>query len=369
MAEIRSDFFSSFAQAQEAYQKWKSKDPFSSIPPALLNSADVEDYIRLTGMIYPFHKSDLVGATYSVRLKGLCVYYKEQPEVNKPEKRIFCIGKDAEDLPNTIDNGNYTLEDKLILEPNSITFVTLEPVFQVPDYLALRFNLKISHVYKGLLLGTGPIIDPGFQGRLSIPLHNLTSNRYVFFENDEIISLEFTKMSPYPLLKNCNFPRYGKYTPTSIKPHRQVIEYLDKALGQLSSDGIVSSLIAATADIRTTANNATSSAKSAVDTATATDKKINRWGIIGTIVALFAIFIAAFGLLLPTFQLVVSVRDTQSGYETQIADLEEEVADLKQQLEDLIAESNQTLTPQQNQIETTQQGQPEATPQSEQEVN
>ncbi len=30
-----------------------------------------------------------------------------------------------------------------------------------------------SIVYKGLLLGTGPIVDPGFVGKLYIPLHKL----------------------------------------------------------------------------------------------------------------------------------------------------------------------------------------------------
>lgn len=148
MSESKPDYFSSFKEAQNAFLKWQKRDPFENIPPALLNSADISDYVRLTGMIYPFHQKDLIGATYSVRLKGLCVYYKEQTETDCPAEHIFCIGKDAEDLPNVTDNlaKGYEIKDKLVLEPNSITFITLEPVFQVPDYLVLRFNLKISHV-------------------------------------------------------------------------------------------------------------------------------------------------------------------------------------------------------------------------------
>lgn len=353
MAGHNSDYFSSFREAQKAYSKWKKRDPFDNVPPALLNSADIADYVRLTGMIYPFHQKDLIGATYSVRLKGLCVYYQEQTETDSPEEHIFCIGKDAEELPNAIDNlaKSYEIRDKLVLEPNSITFVTLEPVFQVPNYLVFRFNLKIPHVYKGLLLGTGPIIDPGFQGRLSIPLHNLTSNRYTFSENDEIISLEITKMSPYPTLHGCRCLRQGKYKPTSITPHRQVTEYLNTALGPRSSDGVVSSVIAATNELKRTVTVA--SAK--VDKA---NTRINI-GLVGTI---FSIAITVMGLLIPTYQLVVSVRDTQTGYETKIANLENEITDLKQKLEDLIAEDGQTEN-------TQEEGQSESTQQGGQEVN
>lgn len=365
MAGHKSDYFSSFEDAQAAYLKWKKRDPFDNIPPALLNSADIEDYVRLTGMIYPFYRKDLVGATYSVRLKGLCVYYKEQTGMDRPEEHIFCIGKDVEDLPNTSDNveKNYEIRDKLVLEPNSITFVTLEPVFQVPDYLALRFNLKITHIYKGLLLGTGPIIDPGFRGRLSIPLHNLTSNRYTFFENDEIISLEITKMSPYATLQGCRCLRRGKYKPTDITPHRQVTGYLNKALGSRSSDGVISSLIAATNDIRETAERAKSEAKEAVNTANSTDKKINLWGIIGTVIAIVAIFVTAIGLLIPTFQLVVSLRETQTGYETRISELEDKVSNLERKLKDLVVEDSQAGDTQEDgQIEAAQQSRQEATP-------
>ena len=61
--------------------------------------------------------------------------------------------------------------DGFDLAPNSIAFVALEPCFRIPEYMALRFNLKIKHIYKGLLLGTGPLVDPGFSGKLFIPLH------------------------------------------------------------------------------------------------------------------------------------------------------------------------------------------------------
>ena len=161
--------------ADSDYSLYKSKDPFPSIPSALLNSADIYKYIQKTGMIYPFYPDKLKGATYQVKIGGNCTYWDE---------------KDVK-IDVNLDSG-----ESFTLKRNSIVFVELEPFFRVPDYLVLRFNLKISHVYKGLLLGTGPIVDPGFRGKLNIPLHNLTNNEYIFKKGDALIEMEFTKLSP-----------------------------------------------------------------------------------------------------------------------------------------------------------------------------
>ncbi len=330
--DISNDpFFPSYEKAEEAYRKWKDKDPFSQIAPALLNSADIEDYVRLTGMIYPFHKEDLRGATYTVRLKGLCIYYDEKIDGNGVEEYVFCVGEDNEDLPDATKNkeNKYRIERELRLKPNSITFITLEPVFQVPDYLALRFNLKIPHVYKGLLLGTGPIIDPGFQGRLSIPLHNLTSNEYVLHKNDEIISLEVTKMSKYSGWGSNKGSRNGEYKETQIKQHRQVTDYLQKALGENNTSGVISSVIGATNAAKKTAKEANTIAQEAKDLSNKLKGGIVKAGIVATVVGVITVLVAVFSLLLPTLQLVQSVNDTQTQYEVRIQELEEQLTELE----------------------------------------
>jgi len=83
--------------------------------------------------------------------------------------------------------------DKCVLRANSIAFVQVEPQFRLPNYIALRFNLRITHVHRGLLLGTGPLVDPGFVGQLLIPLHNLTATDYEIDTADALIWIEFTK--------------------------------------------------------------------------------------------------------------------------------------------------------------------------------
>jgi hypothetical protein len=56
-------------------------------------------------------------------------------------------------------------------------------------------------VHRGLLLGTGPLVDPDFDGDLLIPLHNLTSDDYEIRLDEGLIWIEFTKTSR---IKNLN---------------------------------------------------------------------------------------------------------------------------------------------------------------------
>lgn len=161
-------------EANERYMRYRSMDPFPEIAPALLNSADIIDYVSATGMINPFYPLELKPASYGVALEGKCVYWN-----GSGEKIVKLISKG----------------DAFILEKDSIAFLTLEPYIRLPDYIAARFDLTITNVYRGLLVGTGPLVDPGYKGKLSIPLHNLTVNDYVLRGGEILVYLEFTKLS------------------------------------------------------------------------------------------------------------------------------------------------------------------------------
>jgi deoxycytidine triphosphate deaminase len=164
--------------ARERYNEYETKDPYPEVSPALLNSADVTDYVIKTGMIFPFDLKKLKPTTYALTVGGSYVYW--EPNGEKKE--------------GILETGQY-----ITLKKDSILYLTLEPLIQLPHYIAARFNLKIDNVYRGLLLGTGPLVDPGFVGRLCIPLHNFTSNDYQIKGGDTFIWMEFTKISPNPL--------------------------------------------------------------------------------------------------------------------------------------------------------------------------
>jgi deoxycytidine triphosphate deaminase len=166
-------------QAENRYEQYRVEDPFPDIPPGLLRSTDIKRYVATTGMIHPFHPELDAGhmkqASYAVKVLGRCIYWDEKDKKH-----------------------DEVIEDKkeFVLKRNSIAFISLEPRFRIPYYIALRFNLKIRHIHRGILLGTGPLVDPGFDGKLLVPLHNLTMNDYVIRGGDDLIWFEFTKLVP-----------------------------------------------------------------------------------------------------------------------------------------------------------------------------
>ncbi len=150
-------------------------DPFPEIPPSLLAAEHIKKYVMATGAIAPFYTgggrhSRLKMATYEGRLG----------------ERAFVYNKKG--MLESLD-----FDKELTVRANSIVFVECDLDFRLPNYLALRFNLQIRHVHRGLLLGTGPLVDPGYWGKLCIPLHNLTDEDYSISRDDGLIWVEFTK--------------------------------------------------------------------------------------------------------------------------------------------------------------------------------
>ena len=158
----------------------RDTDPFEEIGPALLNSADIVRYIRAGCLIEEanFSHSRLKTASYELRFLG---------ELHMWEN------VDGEGLKRRCTS--VEMHHAVKLPKNSISYLWTKEELYLPEYIAARFNLHIKHVHKGLLVGTGPLIDPGFGGSLLIPLHNLTGNDYEVCGGDGIAWVEFTKVS------------------------------------------------------------------------------------------------------------------------------------------------------------------------------
>lgn len=160
----------------EAFRDEEGGDPFPQVPAALLSARHIRDYVLCTGTIAPFDATKETGrlkkATYEGRIGDRTYKFDHEGSM--------------------VDVWN---SDKVIVEANSIVFVECDLDFRIPSFLALRFNLQIRHVHRGLLLGTGPLIDPGFWGKLCIPLHNLTDRDYYIPRSEGLIWIEFTKTS------------------------------------------------------------------------------------------------------------------------------------------------------------------------------
>ena len=184
------------------HQQWRKNqyyayDPYSQdIAPALLNSVDIKKYIDIGCLLdkKTFDSELLKPASYEMRFLGKLYDWVITDEGQlKPRCREIVDKKPA--IPKKLHT---------YLRRNSITYLWMAEQLFLPEYIAARFNLHIRHVHKGLLLGTGPLVDSGFSGSLLIPLHNLTNNNYEICGGDGIIWVEFTKLSENEYWKHKN---------------------------------------------------------------------------------------------------------------------------------------------------------------------
>lgn len=146
-------------------------DPDENIKGVLLSDA-IAFYIEKANLIEDHDFESIKAASYALRLGA--IYYQD--------------GK----------FGKLKGGETLILKSNSLTFVSMLERVNLPLYMIGRFNLKIDLIYQGILLGTGPQVDPGFRGNLSCPLHNISNNHVELKYGERFATIDFIKTSRFP---------------------------------------------------------------------------------------------------------------------------------------------------------------------------
>lgn len=305
---------------------YRDHDPYPGKEPALLGSDDFLDYARVTGMIFPCDAFDKL---------------KNEPDRERIKPASYEV-RPGEKFFRYDDKGNLIVVDLcdhqntfIHLPPNSISFVSTNEIFRLPNYIAMRFNLRIQHVHRGILLGTGPMVDPGFGKRILIPLHNLTDDDYYIANNQGLIWVEFTKTSwtkPQPKQSNkhnVNLPA------TTEKELREFLVHANQGR-----------------PIRSSIPKAVVEAKSA---ATRADRRVGQLadqirgfgviGLIALILTLAGVLIPIISLVQDTAALVESTRRENTELRSQITIIQRELEDLSQDPPPLASEINTANEP------------------------
>ena len=300
-------------------------DPCTDIPPSLLSAEHIKRYVMATGAIAPFHidggrHSRLKKASYEGRI-GRCAYvYNKQGRLESLE-----FGEDLE------------------VEANSIVFVECDLDFRLPDYIALRFNLQIRHVHRGLLLGTGPLVDPGYWGKLCIPLHNLTDEDYYISRDDGLIWVEFTKTTK----AHQETSDLGRPPLDKKKEYWEIREFIERAARPRSGIGVSVPIRSSISKVIVRAEKAESSAKKAERRALRMSSWITLGGAIAGMVLVVSILAIIFDVsssldsriddLQSRFSYVESVSTDEELHDlpSVTRDLKDEVKALRERIEEL----------------------------------
>ena len=147
---------------------WRDPDPGNT---AVLTADLIYEYNYEVGrMIRPFQTRHLNSASYDLTLGPRCLLDGKEQKLSerKPILRI---------------------------PPGSIALApSLEMLF-VPHWLVATFNLKSYYIFKGLLMGAGPQVDPGFMGVLTFPLHNISCEPVDLHFGKPFAKLDFIRTS------------------------------------------------------------------------------------------------------------------------------------------------------------------------------
>lgn len=153
-----------------------------SIPAGMFSSPQILECLKSGLLLENWNKNCLMPATYQMRLGSFSCWYVSGLRTD------WHLGPE-EDV-------NRGIHASLSFKPNSLTFISTIEAFKMPCDVVARFNLLAKWVRKGLLLGTAPIVEPEFSGKLLIPIHNFSSNPVQIDFSEQVIAVEFTKTLP-----------------------------------------------------------------------------------------------------------------------------------------------------------------------------
>jgi deoxycytidine triphosphate deaminase len=155
---------------EDTLTEWYWRDPEPGFQGMISSDRILAYHYKVGRMIRPFQEKNLKPASYEMTLGPLYVMNGRRGILSDTRR-------------------------KLIIEPNSIAFVSMREQILLPHWLVGRFDLSINFIYQGLLLGTGPQVDPGFQGVLSCPLHNISSGEIELVFGEPFAKIDFVKTS------------------------------------------------------------------------------------------------------------------------------------------------------------------------------
>ncbi|MGA2185788.1 MAG: hypothetical protein ABSH47_22445 [Bryobacteraceae bacterium] len=92
----------------------------------------------------------------------------------------------------------YTLNDGgvLTIDPYQVAVIQTLETLNLPDFLIGRWNIRVGLAYRGLLWVGGAQVDPGFRGRLSCPIYNLSTEPVTLKHGEELAMIDFVVTTP-----------------------------------------------------------------------------------------------------------------------------------------------------------------------------
>ena len=128
----------------------------------------------------------------------------------------------------------YNLSEKgaLVVEPGEFAVVETRERVELDDRTAAQLGLRSEYARRGLLMLSGPQIDPGFKGVLVVRLMNLAPKPIAMPYEAPFLTLQFFRLST-PVSKPYTGPQQGQ-AGISARDIQELLETEGMTLGQVT---------------------------------------------------------------------------------------------------------------------------------------
>ena len=148
-----------------------SCDPHSEEKGVLL-SDQIAYYAQVYDMIEPFCEEAL-------RPAGYCLHVGEE----------FMIAGQRFNFEK------QNLKD-FSIEPYEVAVIKIKEKICLPRFLIGRWDIRVTHAYRGLMWVGGAQVDPGFKGHLYCPIYNLSNRPVRLRRGEKLAVIDFVKTTP-----------------------------------------------------------------------------------------------------------------------------------------------------------------------------
>lgn len=145
----------------------------------ILNDNDIDNLAKSESLVIPYNPQNLRRASYDLSVGA-----------------EFCVfdGEDMRRANNPVIQ-QYTLTKGQSFEmpPNSVCFISCAEQISLPKNICARVFLRMSYIYKGIVVASQPPFDPGYQGMVIVMVHNMSSLPMPIKEGDRFVTIEFER--------------------------------------------------------------------------------------------------------------------------------------------------------------------------------
>ncbi|MCL6184931.1 hypothetical protein MU404_16500 [Acinetobacter baumannii] len=137
----------------------------------ILSGIEIGKLVEKQSLISPFIEKNLRNSSYDLTVGD----------------EIYCGSKHSLTMRTTYLGENESFE----IPAYGLAYILCNENIKLPSYVTARVALRMSLIYKGLVLTVQPPFDPNYNGKVIIFLHNMSTTPVYLKRGERIATMEF----------------------------------------------------------------------------------------------------------------------------------------------------------------------------------